>query len=116
MWVIQLCPAFELRTDRKGSDVPPDTQGIYRYVNAKNEVVYIGRGIIRQRMNAPERKDWDFQTVEFSIVEEQADREKWEAYWINRFKEDNGGRLPYHNVRSETSKDSDAQQDAPGDK
>ncbi len=112
LWVIQLCPAFELRAGRDGADIPSDKQGIYRYLNSKKEVVYIGRGNIRQRLSSPERKEWDFQTVEFSIVEEQADREKWEAYWLNRFKEDNGGRLPYYNARSETTKESDAQQDA----
>lgn len=112
LWVIQLCPAFELRSGRDGSDIPTDKQGIYRYRNAMKEIVYIGRGNIRQRVASMERKDWDYESIEFSIVEDQADRERWEAYWINRFKEENGGRLPYYNLRSETTKESDAQQDA----
>jgi len=111
-WVIQLCPAFELRSDRSGSDIPTEKQGVYRYINSKKEIVYIGRGKIKDRLTSRERKEWDFEKIEFSIVEEQSNREKWEAYWINRFKEENNGRLPYYNVRSETSKESDAQQDA----
>ena len=116
LWVIQLCPAFEISADKSGADIPSDAEGIYRYVNSKNEVVYIGRGKIRTRLNSPEREQWDFDKVEFSIVENQDDRERWEAYWIERFKETHGGCLPYHNAVSGTSASSDGQQEAGGGK
>jgi hypothetical protein len=76
--------------------VPSGTFGIYRYKN-NNEVVYIGMGDIRKRLSSPERKDWEFDNVEYSKVENEGKRKEWETYWIDRFSEENGKRLPVYN-------------------
>ena len=96
MWVIQLCPAFENKRARESADIPGEAVGIYRYLRS-DEVMYIGRGGIKQRLAAPERKDWLFDKVEFSLVENPDDQLKWEAYWLARYKEDNNGELPIYN-------------------
>jgi hypothetical protein len=95
-WVIQLCPAFEMRKARESKDIPSDTVGIYRYVRDNGEVVYIGQGKIRERLNLQERQDWVFSVVEYSIVENPDDRLKWEDFWLERFREANN-RLPLYN-------------------
>ena len=46
-WVIQLCSAFEERRARESAKIPSDVCGIYRYVRENGEVVYIGRGNIK---------------------------------------------------------------------
>ncbi|RZB33610.1 MAG: hypothetical protein SRB2_03876 [Desulfobacteraceae bacterium Eth-SRB2] len=115
IWAIQLCPAFELHSSRKDLDIPAESYGIYRYLDADGTVVYIGRGRIRQRLSAPERQDWIFETIQYSIVEAQEDRERWETYWIQRYKEENKGRLPYYNKLSGTTSGSDAQHEASAD-
>ena len=75
MWVISLCPAFEVRVSHK-SDIPSDVQGIYRYRRG-DKVVYIGRGAIRSRLHAPDRRDWDIEVIEYSPLQNEADQERW---------------------------------------
>ena len=103
LWVIQLCPAFEHRKARESVEISDEAKGIYRYLRENNEIVYIGRGAIKKRLNAPERKEWDFDIVEFSIIEDPDQQVKWEDYWINRFREDNRGHLPLYNKISGTA-------------
>lgn len=96
-WVIQLCPAFEVRKARESEHIPSDAAGVYRYVRENGEVVYIGQGQIRSRLRSPEREDWDFSIVEYSIIEDPDDRLQWEQFWLERFAEDNNGKLPIYN-------------------
>jgi hypothetical protein len=77
MWTISLCPAFEMRVG-SGSEIPANAAGIYRYLRG-NDVVYIGRGTIRSRFNSPERQEWDFDTIEYSIVLNDQ-QPHWESY------------------------------------
>ena len=99
-WVIELRPSFEERKARESGDIPIDAMGIYRYLNDDRQIVYIGRGRIRERLAATEREDWDFSVVEYSIVADPDARVRWEDYWLERFKELNGGRLPRYNRQS----------------
>jgi len=96
MWVIELCPSFEQRFARESANIPSDAVGIYRYVRENGEVVYIGRGNIRKRLAAPERSDWDFDVIEYSIVEDPDQQLRWETYWIDKFQEVNA-KLPFYN-------------------
>jgi len=97
LWVIELCPAFEERKARESTDISSDARGIYRYVRESGEVVYIGRGDIRKRLISPEREDWDFDVVEYSIIEDPDQQIKWEKYWLDRYEEENKGELPFYN-------------------
>ena len=96
-WVIQLCPAFEIRRARESKDISSDAVGVYRYVRDTGEVAYIGQGQIKSRLNSPERQDWDFEVVEYSIVDDPDERLKWEDFWLERFREANNGKLPIFN-------------------
>jgi hypothetical protein len=103
-WVIQLCPAFEERRARESKDIPGEAAGVYRYIREGGEVVYIGRGPVKSRLQSPERKEWDFDAVEYSIVTDPDDQVKWEDYWIAKFKEQSKGELPFYNKVSGSSK------------
>ena len=96
MWVIQLCPAFEERKARESANIPSDANGIYRYVREGGEIVYIGRGNIKKRLSSPERLEWDFDIVEYSVIADPDLQIKWEEYWIQRFSKENG-QLPFYN-------------------
>jgi hypothetical protein len=96
LWIIELCPAFEVRNARESTNIPSDAVGIYRYVRENGEVVYIGRGDIKKRLASPDRKDWDFDLVEYSIVKNPDQQIKWETYWIEKFQTANG-RIPFYN-------------------
>jgi hypothetical protein len=97
LWVIQLCPAFEERKARESADIPSDATGIYRYVRDDGEIVYIGRGNIKNRLASPEREDWEFAVIEYSILENPDQQLKWEDYWLTRYQEEHGGKLPIYN-------------------
>ena len=102
-WVIQLCPAFEMRRARESSEIPSDAVGIYRYVRENGEVVYIGRGEVKKRLASPERTEWDFDVIEYSIVRNPDEQIKWETYWLEKFQESNG-KMPFYNKVSGFSK------------
>ena len=98
VWVIRLMPSFELVVARQDSGlIPDDARGIYRYRDAKGEVVYIGKGVIRSKLIEPQRKSWEFRWVDYSIIAQEEDQFTWEAYCIDRFKEMDNGRLPSYN-------------------
>jgi hypothetical protein len=99
-WVIQLCPAFEIKKARESRDLPFQDAGIYRYLRESGEIVYIGRGPIKERLRSPDRKDWDFDRIEYSIVANPDDQVKWEDYWIERFKAEHNGKRPFYNMVS----------------
>ena len=56
-WVIQLMPAFEYRTTRdKPEKISNEARGIYRYLSKSKEVLYIGKGVVKDRLRDPSRK------------------------------------------------------------
>lgn len=94
IWFAQLHPTFEYTvdptTDLKG------LRGIYRYI--KNDlVVYIGKGIIESRVNAPQRAKWEYDTIEYSIISDPGKQFEWENFWIERYKEEHRGEKPFYN-------------------
>lgn len=94
MWVVSLCPAFEVRASAR-TEVPSDARGIYRYRRG-DEVVYIGRGQIRSRLNAPEGNEWDFDTIEYSLLPDEKQQGHWESHWLDAFVAEQG-KLPVYN-------------------
>lgn len=95
LWVAQLYPAFEKSADSKSE--LRNLKGIYRYKRSNGEVVYIGRGSILSRVNSRDRINWDFNLIEYSIIGNSSERAKWEAFWLNKFVEQNG-KLPIYNL------------------
>jgi hypothetical protein len=64
--------------------------------------VYIGRGDIKKRLTAPERGDWDFDVIEYSIINNPDQQIYWEQFWLEKFEEANN-RLPFYNKISGSS-------------
>ena len=96
LWVITLCPSFENRHARESQKIPKDANGVYRYLRESGEVVYIGRGAVLKRLQAPERAEWDFDVIEYSQIDDPDQQIYWESFWIDRFK-DAHNRLPFYN-------------------
>lgn len=94
LWFAQLHPTFEHTVgptaDLKG------LRGIYRYI--KNDlVVYIGKGVIESRVNAPQRAKWVYDTIEYSVINDPGKQFEWENFWIERYKEEHHGEKPLYN-------------------
>jgi len=101
-WVISVCPPFERRASTV-SDIPVGARGIYRY-RLNDDIVYIGKGVIRSRATSPERTNWVFDMIEYSLVDDESDRTKWETFWLDQFSGEHG-RLPiYNTVRGERTR------------
>jgi hypothetical protein len=98
-WVIELTPSFDENCKRsEASKIPSAVSGIYRYINTiQNEVVYIGKGEIKKRLNEPSRSDWIFDRVEYSIVKDLNEQSRWESHWLYKFQE-SFNRLPVYNM------------------
>jgi hypothetical protein len=101
LWIIQLMPSFEFTITRdRITNIPADLRGIYRYRTDSGEIVYIGKGEIRGRASDPTREEWAITAIDYSIIESEEDQFSFEAFWIERFREQNEGRLPYYNRQS----------------
>ncbi len=94
LWVITLRPSFERHAEQV-SDIPSDACGIYRYVQ-DGQIVYIGKGSIRGRAQSPERDDWKWETIEYSVISDEPQQFKWETWWLEWF-ERRHNTLPQYN-------------------
>lgn len=97
VWFAQLHPTFE-HTVKPTADLK-SLRGIYRYKN-NGLIVYIGKGVIESRINAPQRAKWVYDTIEYSIINDPEKQFEWENFWIKRYKEDNEEKLPFYNQNS----------------
>lgn len=83
-WVIDLAPCFERVLSQPG-EIAVGLTGIYRYRNG-NDTVYIGRGNFRDRLSAADRRGWEFDRIEYSILNDDAVERRWEAFWLDEYR------------------------------
>ena len=95
LWIIQLIPAFEITTTDISS-VPTSGKGIYRYLDNRGEVIYIGEGSIKERYYQPERREWHVSEIGYSIVNDQTERKRYESFWLDHHKKQHQ-HLPTYN-------------------
>ncbi len=99
-YIITLIPVFEFSLKREDiNQLNSEVKGIYRYLDNSN-VVYIGKGLIRMRIKEPARQDWKFDVVEYSVISDEDLQYEWESFWLEKFKDQNEGRLPAYNLIS----------------
>jgi hypothetical protein len=94
LWIITLRPSFE-RAAQLPQDLPSEMTGIYRYV-VGDEVIYIGKGNIRERAMDSSRREWKYDRIEYSRVANDDEQFKWEEWWL-QWHESRHGKLPLHN-------------------
>lgn len=93
----ELRPAFEHTCSYdERNQIPADLRGIYRYRNSADEVIYIGKGVVRERASSPERKTWQIAFIDYSACSNEDDAYRWESYYIDAF-EKLAGRIPLFN-------------------
>lgn len=97
LFYADLRPNFELKMPfEERNTLQSDLRGIYRYRNASNEIIYIGKGVIRDRAMSPEREDWQIKSIEYSACPTDADAYRWESFYLEDFERLNG-RIPVMN-------------------
>ena len=82
---------------RKDINKVPKTLGVYKYFS-KEETVYIGRGIIRNRVYGKrnERKNWDYDRIEFAEIASKESIKIVESDLLDLHKSEKG-KLPKYN-------------------
>lgn len=96
-YFIELRPAFERKVPfQEKHTIPPTAKGIYRYRNNDNEIVYIGKGVIKDRAHEPDRQNWQITQIEYSICKTDEEAFRWEAYYIEEY-ESLRGKIPLFN-------------------
>ena len=98
IYFIQLMPAFEKSVSSVES-IPNKARGIYRLLDLSGMIMYIGRGCIVDRVGEHMSKDWgkSISKIEYSEIDDEKDRIRWETYLLDRFKKEHG-KLPKHNA------------------
>ena len=79
-------------------------QGIYRYLNSSDDVVYIGKGFIRDRANSQERAKWQIKTIEYSVLQTDDECLKWEAFYLNEYESQHGSIPMFNEIKGHSDK------------
>jgi hypothetical protein len=99
IFYVLLRPAFEHKINfEKRNSLSDDLAGIYRYKNKAGEVLYIGKGQIKNRSNSSERRDWGVHEIEYSSLTTEEDSLKWESYYIQSYQNEFGLLPPLNRI------------------
>jgi len=91
IYYVDFSPIFENSLDYAFIDnLEHSVKGIYRYLNEVGEIIYIGRGNLKERAKAEGRSQWGIRKIEYSIIDENEKMQFWEDYHIARFLDQNG--------------------------
>lgn len=96
-FIFNVIPSFEFK--EYPSSIPEGITGIYRYKDTLGNILYIGKGNIKDRMRSPERKSWGIHTVEYSVIEDKEEMSQYESFHINEYKKQYNN-LPQYNIIS----------------
>lgn len=90
-------PTFEIRVAwSEKTSIDKTLSGIYRYIDGEGMVVYIGKGMIRNRATDDLRTDWGVEWIEFSPLRTDDESFKWESYYLEEHRSKTGA-LPVMN-------------------
>ena len=98
-YFISLRPSFEnfvLITNI--SSLTSDANGIYRYLDKNGDVIYIGKGLIKNRLQSTERKTWGIHKIEYSILNSEDDSYKWESFYLDEYQNQFGMLPPFNRI------------------
>lgn len=88
MWVIDLGPGFEVEIMITGADsalqIPAEVTGVYRYLDG-DEITYIGRGRVRDRVQSQHREHWSFDRIQYSPLNNREAEHRWERILLEEY-------------------------------
>ena len=95
-FTFSIIPVFEYNATI--DSIPDQVYGIYRYLNEMGEIIYIGKGNIKNRAKSIDRQEWGIKTVEYSILNDPEERSKYEAIHIRDFEDRKGAKPPFNAI------------------
>ena len=97
IYSILLRPNFEIIVKFSDRNTIPDAfKGIYRYRNNDGQIIYIGKGGVKARVNSPERKEWGISKIEYSVLLDDDKSYYWENYYLERYVSTFGSKPPFN--------------------
>jgi hypothetical protein len=97
IYSILLRPNFEIIVKFSDRNTIPDAfKGIYRYRNNDGQIIYIGKGGVKTRVNSPERKEWGISKIEYSVLLDDDKSYYWENYYLERYVSTFGAKPPFN--------------------
>ena len=97
IYSILLRPNFEIVVKFSDRNTIPDAfKGIYRYRNNDGQIIYIGKGGVKTRVNSPERKEWGISKIEYSVILDDDKSYYWENYYLERYVSTFGSKPPFN--------------------
>jgi hypothetical protein len=97
LFKIFLRPMFEFKVKwSEKNRIPSDVRGIYRYLDGQETIIYIGKGVIKDRAGQTERANWGVMTIEYSVIPTDQEALRWEKFYLDDFKNEFGA-LPAMN-------------------
>ena len=97
IYSILLRPNFEIIVKFSDRNTIPDAfKGIYRYRNSDEQIIYIGKGGVKARVNSPERKEWGISKIEYSVLLDEDKSYYWENYYLERYVSTFGSKPPFN--------------------
>ena len=91
-YIFNVIPSFEI--SKKPTDIPGDITGIYKCYDKEKYVLYIGKGNIKSRVKDHLNKCWELSKVDYSVIKDNDEMFKYEAYHLEQYKKDNGAYPP----------------------
>lgn len=78
----------------------PEESGIYRLIDSHNDTCYIGQATnLKSRVSTHKNEGLGFNKIEYSLISEKDDRDKWESHFIDDYLNERG-RLPFYNKQN----------------
>lgn len=96
---IYLRPMFENRVLWESKNEIKPGIGIYRYIDNTDAVVYIGKGNIRDRASSQIRSEWGITEIQYSLLKEDEQCFKWEAFYLEEFLKINGALPAFNRIK-----------------
>lgn len=96
VWFARLQPMFE-QTRSDVCELPENVSGIYR-LKLGDRVVYIGKGLIKDRVKSHQRAQFIFDKIEFSGVESEDEAFRWEAHYLSAHMQEFGVKPEYNRI------------------
>jgi hypothetical protein len=91
LWFTRLRPTFErMALYENSSSIPSEARGIYRYLDVNGELLYIGKGNIRDCLASRGRDEWGIYKIEFSIIANDEHSLRWMHHYLTEYRSNHG--------------------------
>ena len=91
-YIFNVIPSFEI--SKKPNEIPGDITGIYKCFNKDKHTWDIGKGKIKSRIKEHLGKGWELFKVDYSVIKDNDEMFKYEAYHLEQYKKENGAYPP----------------------